>query len=960
MDMSILKFLRPFQFFSISIFSGAERTGIYLGIEKNEIQNNHHTMRMNPKIKLALLSLALGGISFQTSGIPARPGMNKIYLADGTTVEARIMGDENFHYYMSADGLPLIPDNGRLCVAALDKNGRAISSGIDATTADKSHVMTPELRTKIISALRNGARPGLRAPKGPGLFPGNRFPTSGQQKAIVVLVEYQDVAFTQENPREYFDNMLNQPGFSGNGATGSAGDFFRECSSGLFEPEFDVYGPIRLSHDMSYYGAHFFSQDRFPYKMAIEACDQLDETVDFTQYDRDGDGEIDNVFIFYAGMGEATGGGSDAVWPHSSFVTAFESREYIYDGVRLNQYGCTNEIVDGHTDGVGTFVHEFSHILGLPDLYSTNYSGSFTSGSWSTMDMGPYNNEGRTPPCYGAFERYALGWMEPTVINGAIDAMLNPISDNTAYIVKATPDGNEYFLFENRQQYGWDTFIPGHGLLVWHIDYDDAIWSNNVVNVDNDHLYCDLIEADNKRTDGSRDGDAFPGSANVTEFTFDTTPAFAPWSGEDLGLPVTHISENDGIIRFRVKEGSFVMPVPEPLEADAVTSVGFRARWNKVADGAGYILNVYKKDSDENIASATLGDVDSHEVDGLEFDTEYAYEVIAVSIHGITSEPSSRMTARTLPPTFEYLPATALEPQVYEDGTWDARWQTMDEADNYELQVYSKLRGNPYVDACGFDGGISELPEGWSAAGCLGLSNASYAGEAVPAVKVSNGDAFIETPVYDDNISAVSFWQRGISAPEGARVVVSGLSDGRWTDLEDTKVTNAAGGSVVTFDNLPEGICGLRISYSGEKGAVAIDDITVSHGYEISIVPLSGYETRLTGNTDRLHVAADARLTDYFYKVTALSGSLRSLPSAEIAVPALSGLTAPSVTASWSADGNRLTLNGALGDAYVVADIAGHVLASGHFNVGTAVSITLPGRGFYIIRIAQSSYQVIL
>lgn len=919
-------------------------------------------MKMNPKINFALLTLALGAISFQASGIPARPGLNKVHLADSTTVEARIIGDENFHYYMSADGLPLIPDGGRLCVATLDGDGRVVNSGIDAGQMPSNFGLTDGMRSKIISALRNETHGTLRAPKGPGLFPGNRFPTSGKQKAIVVLVEYQDVAFTQENPREYFDNMLNQPGFAGNGATGSAGDFFRECSSGQFEPEFDVYGPIKLSHDMSYYGAHYFSQDRFPHKMAIEACDQLDETVDFSQYDRDGDGEIDNVFIFYAGLGEATGGGPDSVWPHSSFVTAFESREYYYDGVKLNQYGCTNEIVDGHTDGVGTFVHEFSHILGLPDLYSTNYSGSFTAGSWSTLDMGPYNNDGRTPPRYGAFERYALGWMEPTVIDDAADIVLNPISDNEAFIVNATPDSQEYFLFENRQQDGWDTYIPGHGMLVWHVDYNESAWGNNIVNNDASHPYCDLIEADNKLTDGTRAGDAFPGNRDVRNFTFDTTPSFRPWSGEDLGLPITHITESDGIIRFRVKEGSFVMPKVEPLPADEITSVGFRARWNKIAEATDYIIRVCKDGNDtQTIIETKTGDTDNFTVSGLEFDTDYYYTVVAVSLYDITSEPSERVNVRTLPPTFEYLHAEVLEPEFLGDGTWNARWQPMDGADNYELSIYSKLDGAPFIDKCNFDNGLSALPDGWSAPGCTSLANAAYAGTAVPSAKIGSAKAVINSPLYDDDINGLSFWHRGISAPEGAVIAISVLQDGARTGIAEYAVVNQAGGSVVSLDAFPAGCRQISLSYTTPAaGGVAIDDISVSHGHETIIEPLEGYNPRLTGNVCSFNVAESVPASGFYYSVTALSGSLRSLPSAEMTVTASAALLTPNAASRIALSGNTLTLNGATGDKYIVSDIAGRILTSGTIANGTQVSLPLPHKGIFIIKFAQTTHKVIL
>ena len=309
---------------------------------------------------------------------------------------------------------------------------------------------------------------------------------------------------------------------------------------------------------MSYYGGNdaVYDEDEHPEEMAIEACQQLDATVDFSQYDRDGDGYIDNVFIFYAGRGEADGGGDNTVWPHAWNVTSATNTPYVFDGVRLDSYGCTNEWTrDNRPDGVGTFIHEFSHVMGLPDLYSTDYSDAFTPGEWSALDYGPYNNDGCTPPLYGAFERYALGWMSPRVLDAATDVTLNPIGENEACMIP-TSDSNEFFLLENRQQTGWDTYIPGHGMLVWHVLYDSGVWNKNEVNNDENKQYVDIEEADGKQTESTRAGDAFPGTSGKTSFTDTTKPSMKTWKGKSLNMPLTEIAENDGVITFKVKGGT--------------------------------------------------------------------------------------------------------------------------------------------------------------------------------------------------------------------------------------------------------------------------------------------------------------------------------------------------------------------------------------------------------------------
>ena len=161
----------------------------------------------------------------------------------------------------------------------------------------------------------------------------------------VVLVEYQDVKFNLSDPKDYFTRLLNEEGFSDYYATGSARDWFINSSNGMFKPEFEIMGPVTLQKNQEYYGGNdAYGQDNAPQRMVIEACRQLNTTVDFSRFDRDGDGYIDNVFVVYAGRGEASGGSSDCVWPHAWTLNAAEPGSiYTFDNVRLNRYACCNE-----------------------------------------------------------------------------------------------------------------------------------------------------------------------------------------------------------------------------------------------------------------------------------------------------------------------------------------------------------------------------------------------------------------------------------------------------------------------------------------------------------------------------------------------------------------------------------------------------------------------------------------
>ena len=486
-----------------------------------------------------------------------------------------------------------------------------------------------------------------------GLFPGQHFPATGEQKALVVLVEYADVEFNIADPLDYFSRMLNEEEFADFGGTGSAKDYFTQNSGGRFKPTFDVFGPVKLSQKRSYYGGNDFrGNDLHPEMMVIEACEQLDPEVDFSQYDCNDDGFIDNVFIFYAGRGEASGGVPETVWPHSWNITQASASPHVFDGVQLDYYACTNEWTGSRPDGIGTFVHEFSHVMGLPDLYhTTNSASQFTPGEWSVLDQGPYNNNGCTPPMYSAFERHALGWGEPVVLDKAQNATLPPIGSNTFAII-TTPTDNEYFLIENRQQTSWDTYIPGHGMLVWHIDYNPAVWSANRVNNNSAHQYVDLEEADGTADAHSRASDAFPGTMGVTSFTDNTIPSMQTWNGTPLNTPLTEITEDaEGIIRFKVKGGRQPIPTVKARSPQQINATGFTACWDAASTAsATYLLKVYRKTegATTDIKSFRVDDATTFIIGNLLPETQYYYTVSLTDALEV-SEPSNEIAVLTAP-----------------------------------------------------------------------------------------------------------------------------------------------------------------------------------------------------------------------------------------------------------------------------------------------------------------------
>lgn len=540
-------------------------------IHLNSNQDTNATHKSNTMIRTVSPARLVIGLLFAmlltVQPTTAQPNTATVRLPDGSSLPVQIHGDARFHYETTIDGYPVVQGPDGFYYYLTDSQGRSVRSAVRVSARNRRTAEELRLLATLPHGVTAGAR--LRTPQSQtrvGLETG--FPTTGDVRSLVILVNFSDVTFTTAGPQRAFERMLNEKGYSDNGAIGSARDYYLQNSGERFRPTFDVVGPFTLDHPVAYYGANTDYRDPNAEKMIVDACRKAAAAgVDFAQYDLDNDGKIDNVFVYYAGYNESEGGGSNTVWPHRGEVS--DSGE-TFNGKTLCVYACTSELsgsegFDSRMAGIGTFCHEFGHVLGWPDFYDTDGSDSGTGSgifNWSLMCRGSLNDGGRIPPALTAVERMLAGWLTPTVLSRSGDYTLQPIQENEACLIRTDTEG-EFFLLENRQLTGWDQALKGHGLLIYHVDRSQRLvegytaldrWIYNIPNNIAAHPCLRLITA---RPDSGEGYEAFmpyPGQTGNREFSASSRPAARSWSGAPLPAEVYDITETtDGTIRFSVR-----------------------------------------------------------------------------------------------------------------------------------------------------------------------------------------------------------------------------------------------------------------------------------------------------------------------------------------------------------------------------------------------------------------------
>ena len=516
------------------------------------------------KLFLATIFLMM---AVMANAVPAKRGQwRTITLADGSQVRVELRGDEHFRFYTDTEGKCYVCDS--------EDNYHRVSSGEIAQRYSQA---------KARRAAKIAPRRALQN-QDTSIF-------QGRKKGLIILVEFNGKPFAEGHDLKLYQRIINEQGYSEGDFVGSVRDYFHDQSYGKFDLSFDVVGPVAMPQPYSYYGKDSGGEgeDAHPGEMVATACQMVDEEVDFTQYDWDGDGIVEEVYVLYAGHGQADYGDARTIWPHMYALSQSDYGKTLeLDGVTIDVYACSNEIQgNGSISGIGTFCHEFSHCMGFPDMYDTGNGSNFGMGYFDLMDSGAYSGNGYCPPGYSSYERWECGWLEPVELDTdtIVENILPLNQGGDAFIIynKAHPD--ECYMLENRQKTGWDKQLPGRGMLILYCDYDPVLWEYNMPNsttpyygITNDHQRLTIFHADNKDDSGwgwnnTQSTDPYPTKTNNV-LSNTSTPAAKIWhdnvdGSRYMNIEVSEITQNnDGTMSFIFKRVEGNPDDPDPSDPD--------------------------------------------------------------------------------------------------------------------------------------------------------------------------------------------------------------------------------------------------------------------------------------------------------------------------------------------------------------------------------------------------------
>lgn len=515
-----------------------------------------------------------GGAQAQ-SFCPAAPIPVTITQANGQNLTVIGKGNSLLPYTETVDGYTLINNAGVYEYAVLNDDGTLISSGVAAHEISNRSAKENSLLQNLNKSIRlsetvaqniiktntqaNAKSSGVQA-----VFPGK-----GKRKLLMLLIDYPDL------PRTYTDSnfiaLMNEPNYKG---TGSFRDYYLANSFNQLDITVDVYGWYRAKNPYQYYGR--VNGDGRTRELGAEAIDAAEAAgIDFSPYDNDGDGRVEAIMFVHSGPGAEVGSQTKYIWSHRASLGSFARK---YDGVNISDYIVQPEKYNGGQSGIGVYAHEFGHSLGLPDLYDVDYTSEGV-GEWAIMGGGPYLGNTNTPASHDAWSKIDMGWVLPTTLtDDSLKAnkiyFLNPANSNSEIYKIRTHVKGEHLLLENRQSKGYDRYLPGHGLLVWHVDSALASrfrsFGDNSINATDLHKGVELLQADglnqmNKPNNRGDSGDPFPGKTRNTSISDFTKPTSNMYSGRQSAVAILNITEHvDGRVSFGTSKADCYLDLTLP------------------------------------------------------------------------------------------------------------------------------------------------------------------------------------------------------------------------------------------------------------------------------------------------------------------------------------------------------------------------------------------------------------
>ncbi len=831
-----------------------------------------------------LLQILLGTIFISLTSnahaVPAYPHTVEYTQPDGKVIQMNLKGDEYVHWAETIDGYTILQNEQGYYVYAVKNTDGSLGLSNTIVSPRKER---KERERAFLSSMQKGLRYSKKQiAKFEATFKKDAsrmggFPTTGTNDLLMVMANFNNTSTTYGQTD--FDNYMNQANYNG---TGSFKDYYFECSYGQLTVNTTVTVWVTVPNTHDYYGPQS-NWGEFAYDAVVAAENQAG--VDFSQFDNDGDGVVDGVAIIHQGQGQEVSGNTNDIWSHSWNLSSagYTAAQRTFDGVEVNAYTTQPEIADASNNmaSIGVMCHEFGHNLGAPDYYDTDYStgGQYSgTGNWDLMASGAYNGSpsGAVPAHHNVFTKwYYYGWLTPTELTTGQTVTLNNIETNQEAYYYTTPSTNEYWLIENRQLNGFDAYLPGSGMIIYHVDQDnvDANYSSNEINITHpQYMYpvCASATTDPSSTPSdygsiSSAGCPFPGTSNSTEFSDASTPSSTDWSGNPTNKPITNITENAGFITFDFMGGD--SGNPGNVNASAVSSTQIDISWT-LNPSSDPVLLAWSTDgtfgtptdgttysAGDNISGGgtvlQYGTGISYSHTGLSASTRYYYKVwsndgTAYST-GVTTDATTLCGAITTYPYNQDFdswttssPAVACTP----DGT-----VTLE-------QCWSNATGDA-IDWDIFSGSTGSTETGPSADHTSGSGNYLYTESSGPC----NSTGYIYSPSFDfSSISnpLLEFWYHMYGVDMGTLSVQASTDGGSsWSaDLWSQSGDQGDNWLNASIDiSSYQGYSNVIFRFTAVQGIgyysdIAIDDFTVSAGCTPPTTQASSFSVTTVNDND--------------------------------------------------------------------------------------------------------------